>query len=130
MAQHRSIAPGVAFKPNGERCHDWVVISEPVNGEVLAVNITDSKHYPDSPCLLRKGSESWVSKHSVAYYPKAKTFLVAKLAQELSRGVLCTQFPDVSPDTLERLILGAIRCDDMTASLKIKFGLGTSRRPM
>ena len=107
--------PGTVFQvvPEGGN-HFWVVISPTKNGLVLAINITDGRHCPDSPCVIEIGEHPIVTKQSVAYYRKAREFDAAKIDAFLTAGVQLRRLPDCSPILLARIIAGAKVADDLT----------------
>ena len=106
-------APGTAFWPKG--AHPWVVISRTIKGKVLAVNITDVSHCPDSPCKIGVGDHPAITKPSAAYYKKAREFDAAKIDRELNSGVHAKRLAPCSAQLLARIIRGAKAADDLTA---------------
>jgi hypothetical protein len=104
-------SPGTAFWPIG--AHPWVVISRTIKGKVLAVNITDSDHIPNSPCKLNVGDHPCISKPSAIYYKKAREFDAAKIDQELISGKKVNPLAPCSQSLLNRIIRGAKDSDDL-----------------
>jgi hypothetical protein len=94
--------------------HFWVVISAPLNGLVLAINITDASHSPDSPCKIAPGEHPRIYKDSVAYYRKAREFEAARIDELLKNPQMLRQLEDCSPELLNRIIAGARVADDLT----------------
>lgn len=107
--------PGTAFWPIGS--HPWVVISRPIKGKVLAVNITDVGNCPDSPCKVNVGDHPCIKKPSAIYYKKAREFDAVKIDQELSSGKNAKKLSPCSPQLLARIVRGAKVADDLTAKL-------------
>ena len=106
--------PGTVFQLVGDGHHFWIVISPVRNGNVLAVNITDVKHSPDSTCKLNVGDHPGITKSSVAYYRKAREFDEQAIDREIQAGLAVRQLPDCRPAVLQRIINGAIIADDLT----------------
>ena len=106
--------PGSVFQLVGDGHHCWIVISLVRNGTVLAVNITDVKHSPDSPCKLNVGDHPHITKPSVAYFRKAREFDAQSIDREIQAGIAVRQLPDCRPDVLQRIIDGAKIADDLT----------------
>ena len=71
--------PGTVFQVKGDGNHFWVVASKVKNGNVLAVNITDERNFPDSPCKIQAGEHPKIEKPSVAYYKKAREFSATEI---------------------------------------------------
>jgi hypothetical protein len=109
-------SPGTAFWPEG--AHPWVVISRTIKGRVLAVNITDEDHCPDSPCKLKVGDHPCIKKPSAIYYRKAREFDAAKIDRELSSGKTTKKLAPCSTELLSRIIRGAKHADDLTARFR------------
>ena len=107
--------PGTAFQviPEGGN-HFWVLISPVKNGRVLAVNITDVEHCPDSPCVLEIGDHPAITKRSVLYYRQAREFEAAKIDTLIAGGVQVRKLADCSNAVLARMIQGAKVADDLT----------------
>jgi hypothetical protein len=107
--------PGTVFQviPEGGN-HFWIVVSTVRNGLVLAVNITDIRNCPDSPCVIEVGEHPAVTKRSVVFYRKAREFDAGKIDLFLAGGTQLRQLPDCSADLLARIIQGAKVADDLT----------------
>lgn len=107
--------PGTVFQviPEGGN-HFWAVISAARNGLVLAVNITDIKHSPDSPCVIEVGEHPAVTKRSAVFYRKAREFEAERIDEFIAGGVQLRQLPDCSAALLARIIQGAKVADDLT----------------
>jgi hypothetical protein len=108
--------PGTAFWPIG--AHPWVVVSRTIKGKVLAVNITDADHCPDSTCKLNVGDHPCITKPSAIYYKKAREFDAAKIDQELSSGKNAKKLAPCSQQLLNKIIRGARDADDLTARFR------------
>ena len=106
--------PGTVFQLVGDGHHFWVVISPVKNGNVLAINITDVQHSPDSPCKLNVGDHPNITKPSVAFYRKAREFDAQAIDREIQSGAAVRQLADCRPDVLQRMIDGAKTADDLT----------------
>ena len=107
--------PGLVFQLTSEGDnHFWVVISPIVKGLVLAVNITDFAHCPDSPCVFEAGSHPIIYKKSSAYYRKAREFDADKIDQLLKDGQHVRRLTDFTPELLSRLVAGAKSSNDLT----------------
>ena len=78
--------------------HFWVVISPVVDGLVLAVNITDFRNCPDSPCVFEAGIHDVITKRSVAFYRKAKEFEACKIDKFLEEGKYLRRLQDFPPE--------------------------------
>jgi len=94
--------------------HFWVVLSPVKNGRVLAANITDYAHCPDSPCVLETGDHPAITKRSVVYYRKAREFEAARIDLLITGGVQVRKLTDCRPEVLARIIAGAKVADDLT----------------
>lgn len=108
------IHPGTVFQIKGVGFHAWVVISKPLNGKVLAVNFTDVKNSPDSPCKIGIGEHPIINKPSAVYYKKAREFDVDLLNHHLNNSKELGQLEDCSRPLLERIIQGAKESDELT----------------
>jgi hypothetical protein len=97
--------------------HYWLVISEPLSGKVLCVNITDGMNCPDSPCHLSIGEHSCITKPSAIVYRRAREFSAEIIAAEKNNPRDLEFFDDASPAMLSRIIAGAKIADDLTARL-------------
>jgi hypothetical protein len=107
--------PGTVFQviPEGGN-HFWIVISAPKNGRVLAVNITDAKNCPHSPCIIEIGEHPAVTMQSAVYYRKAREFEGVKIDEFIATGENIRRLADCSPVLLERIIDGARKSDELT----------------
>jgi sensor domain CHASE-containing protein len=107
--------PGTVFQvvPEGGN-HFWVVISAPLNGKVLVVNITDEKHCPDSPCKLAVGEHPVLIKASAVHYRKTREFEAVKIDEQLQNPDLVRQLHDCTADLFQRIIDGARNADGLT----------------
>lgn len=107
--------PGTVFQivPEGDN-HFWVVISAPLNGMVLAVNITDIENCPDSPCKIAIGEHECVRKESAVHYRKAREFDEGMVDLQLQNPELVRQLQECSPDLLRKIVEGAKNADDLT----------------
>src|SRR2546426_1182410 len=94
--------------------HFWIVISEVMNGKVLAVNVTDAKHCQDSPCKIGVGDHPVIEKPSAVHYRKAREFDARLVDDRLAAGTLVRQLADCTPELLNRIIEGARIADDLT----------------
>lgn len=121
------IKPGVIFWPlpteETPKPHPWIVISQPVNGKVLTVNITDECHCPDSPCVLEIAEHVCVTKRSVIHYILFKERDAQQMSRALTRGTGLNICDDVSPDMLRRVIYGMKKTAFVRDSIKIKYGI-------
>lgn len=100
--------PGTVFQviPEGGN-HFWVVISKPINGNVLVVNITDADHCPDSTCTLHIGDHPIITKESVVYYRKSREFTATAIDAQIAEGTMVRKLDDCSSEVLNRIIEGA-----------------------
>jgi hypothetical protein len=107
--------PGTVFQivPEGGN-HFWVVISAELNGKILAVNITDEGHCPDSPCKVAVGEHPRLVKASVAYYRKAREFEAVKVDEQLQNPTLVRRLENCSPELLRKIVEGARNAEDLT----------------
>lgn len=95
---------GTVYRIRGET-HPAVVISAIVDGQVLCVNFTDAKHFPDEPSY-QIGEHSFIIKESCAAYWHAKCRPAAGIAYAIqNRAVESAEL--MRSDVLERLIAGA-----------------------
>ncbi|HEY6170458.1 MAG TPA: hypothetical protein VI454_20665 [Verrucomicrobiae bacterium] len=99
------------------RNHFWIVISSVKNGQVLAVNITDACHCPESPCKLLVGDHPVITKPSVVFYRKARLFDASAVDEQLKDGSSVRRLDDCSEALLKRIIKGAFESDDITRKL-------------
>lgn len=107
--------PGQVFQLTCEGGnHFWAVISPVVDGLVLAVNITDFRNCPDSPCVFDAGVHPVITKKSVAFYRKAREFEACRIDELLAAGQYLRQLQDFPKELLDRLIAGADKADDLT----------------
>ena len=97
--------------------HFWIVVSAPLNGKVLAINVTDAVHSPDSPCKIAPREHPRVYKESVAYYRKAREFEAARIDELLQNSQNLRKLENCSPELLKRIIEGARVADDLTVRL-------------
>jgi hypothetical protein len=97
--------------------HCWLVISEPLDGKVLCVNITDGGNCPDSPCHLAIGEHACITKPSAIVYRRAREFDAQKIVAEKARPVALSFLDEASPALLSKVIQGARQADDLTARL-------------
>ena len=111
-------APGTVFQLKGDDFHRWVIVSGIKDGKVLAVNITDETNCPDSPCKLKKGDHSSLTKDSAVFYKKAREFSAAAIDQELKSGANIRALDNCSAEVLDRIIKGAAKADDLTPRLR------------
>jgi hypothetical protein len=112
---------GTVFQLIGDAFHFWVVASDPKDGKVLALNITDGNKAPDSPCQIATGEDGFVTKPSAAYYKKAREFPVEALQDELRRGQNIRTVGQCSAPLLEKMITGAKQADDFTTKFLAYF---------
>jgi hypothetical protein len=108
-------AIGTSFQPIGFDEHLWVVISEENDdGEVLCVNITDAKHYPESTCHLGSGDHPFIIKPSVVVYKsKGVRLWPAKAIDNCFKSGSYRKHQDFKREIIERIINGAFKSDDM-----------------
>ena len=106
---------GTAFQATGFDNHLWIVISEPTKaGEVLCVNVTDAKNYPDSTCHLAIGDHEFIKKPSVIVYKSKSVRLWPEKAIDNGiRSGSFKQYADFTKEILEKIITGAFRSEDM-----------------
>lgn len=97
--------------------HFWVVISEPRNEKILAVNVTDAKNSPDSPCRLDHRDHPEITKPSAIFYRKSREFDAAMVDAQIADGRVVRKLADCSPELLQRIIDGARAADDFTIRL-------------
>jgi hypothetical protein len=97
--------------------HFWVVISKEKKGMVLAVNSTDAKKCPDSPCKLHIGDHEAITKPSAIIYRFAREFEAAKIEALCDDGAYIRRLPNCSAALLQRIIAGAKQADDLTLRL-------------
>jgi hypothetical protein len=97
--------------------HFWIIVSEPLDGKVLAVNVTDGANCPDSPCKLAVGDHPRITIPSAIIYRKAREFQASIIEHESQRPYHLQFFADATPELLEVIIAGARTADDLTAKL-------------
>jgi hypothetical protein len=121
------VKPGTAFWPpkaSYRDPHPYVVISEEIDGKVLTVNFTDIANYPSSTCIVDAAEYAPpLTKRSAVYYRNPYLWEVSRLEENLQKGDVLRQCPDVSPQLLKRIIDGARRTPDIDDPIKEKFGL-------
>ncbi len=108
-------AIGTAFQAAGLENHLWIVISAPTEeGEVVCVNITDARHYPESACHINLGDHDFITKPSVIMYKSkgVRLYPVSAIANGFNSGML-KRHPDFKPEVIKRIIDGAFASDDM-----------------
>lgn len=111
---------GATFKLKGtpeDNFHFWIIVGYEKHGRVLAINVTDEKWSPDSPCKISVGDHPVITKPSVAFYKKAREFSLEAVKTELASQIAFVRFPDASPALLKRIEDGAREADDFTARL-------------
>lgn len=108
-------AIGTCFQliPEGDN-HIWIVISKPLDGRVLCVNITDAERCLDSPCQFERDEHCTIEKRSAVIYRKARTFEAVKVDAELAWGKFVRQFPPYSDALVKRIVEGAKQATDLT----------------
>lgn len=108
---------GATFKLKGQPddCfHLWIVVGKERMGRVLAINITDEKWSPDSPCKIRVGDHPQITKKCVAFYRKAREFGAASVAKNLASQIALTKYANASEELLRKIEDGASSADDFT----------------
>jgi hypothetical protein len=105
---------GTGFQLIGDEYHYWFVVSEEKNGKVLALNVTDEKHCPDSPCKLNEGDQAEIKKPSVVFYKKAREFPAQELDKQIQSGERIRKLTDCPQETLKRMVDGAFKATDLT----------------
>ena len=96
-------------------CHYWIIISEPLGGMVLSINLTDGGKCQDSPCHLRIGEHQCITKPSAVNYRKSKEFRADILLAELENPRFLQFYEEASPALLSKIVEGAKQADDLTA---------------
>jgi hypothetical protein len=111
--------PGTVFQliPEGGN-HFWVVISKEQDGMVLAVNTTDARKCPDSPCILEVREHPTIIKRTAIIYRKAREFESLKIDREIASGTYVRRLEDCSHVLLQRIINGAKVANDLTFRLR------------
>ena len=104
---------GTIFRPRGERCHRWIVISQPKNGQVLCVSVTDEGKCPHSTCKIKIGEHCSITKPSAISYRFAREFPAAGIDREVAAGTNVDTWVDCSPELVGRIIDGAKKSDDL-----------------
>jgi hypothetical protein len=121
------LALGTAFRPPKASYripHPYVVISEEVDGEIMAVNFSDEENYPSSACFVDVAEyPEELTKRSVIYYRNPYEAKAAYIERNLGNGGVLSRCTAVSPKLLQRIIDGARRTPDIDDSVKLKFGL-------
>ena len=97
-----------------EQNHFWVVVSEPIDGQVLIVNLTGREKCPDSPCHFAIGEHPAIIKPSVIYYYKARTHDAAIMDAQLGGGRYFRVLAPFSADLVNRIREGARNAEDLT----------------
>jgi hypothetical protein len=98
---------GIVFKLKFGDSHPHIIISNPLDGYVLAVNLSDAHKHPDSTCFIQKGEHPAVTKDSAVFYKEAKPREVALLKKNLNK--YADVHPDLCPEELlQRIIAGAL----------------------
>jgi hypothetical protein len=107
-------APGTCFQLRGYGNHLWVVVSRAdTDGFVLAVNVTDEKNEPESPCKLSPGDHEFVDKPSVICYRRARLISAIKLDEHLRFEGHVRGLKPVSLELLDRIVSGGKVSDDL-----------------
>lgn len=112
--------------------HPYFVIAGPVEGRVLAVNITDLEafeHKVESTCVLRKGDHECITKDSaVNFLPNKPAELpIANMPRILAEGKIVRHYGNLTPELLEHVRQGARDSQEMCPRLKAKYGLKTAK---
>ena len=107
---------GTVFRPFSEETHPIIIISNELEGYVLAVNLSDAAKHPDSPCFIKKGEHPAITKDSAVYYKEAKPREVALLKKNLHKYAKVYEEP-CSEEILQRIIKGAFH-EDSRMTLK------------
>lgn len=111
---------GATFRLKGssEDCfHLWIIVGKEMYGRVLAINITDERWSPDSPCKINIEDHSEITKPSVVFYKKAREFSAKLVAEQLDSQIAVTRFEDASEELLKRIEENASKSDDFTSRL-------------
>jgi hypothetical protein len=120
------IKPGVVFWPKGlvgQKIHPWIVLSHPVDGNVLLVNLSDEAHDGDAECVLNVGEHPCITKPSYVYFAEYEERPSKKMGHVLAEGRLVTHYADLSPEILERVLRAARSSADLSDDVKIRYGL-------
>jgi hypothetical protein len=104
------IFPGFTFlsvRPSYTIPHLHIVISPPIDGKVLLVNVTTPKYDSDLTCVLRDGDHPFLTHDSVINYGDATASEVELLKLSV-RTKLFTPKDPVSGELLKRIQAGAL----------------------
>lgn len=107
--------PGTIFRLKGDTFHRWIVISNPKDGKVLCVSVTDEEKCPDSPCKIGVGEHLSITKPSAVSYRHAREFGAYAIDQEIASGINVDSWPNCSTELVEKIVAGANIADDLTA---------------
>lgn len=112
-------AIGTAFQVKGTGFHFWIVISGPLNGKVLVVNLTDEEHNRDWTCRLAISDYCALTKPSVIFYRKAEEWSADKIDSELSSQERLKRLPDCPLNVVARIVAGAKVSEEFKRKLLI-----------
>ena len=94
--------PGTVFQIRGQGYHFWVIISKPLDGKVLMVNVTDKENCPDSPCHLDSTDHPAFTKPCAIFYRLARTPEEKNVDRELASQQQVRQLADCSESSMAR----------------------------
>src|ERR1017187_3704907 len=107
---------GTAIKLGSDafKSHLWIVVSDvhPEKGVVLAFNLTDKDHYPNSACILNPGEHEFIEKMSAVRYFSPKLWNPQHIAEKIRDGTF-VQYKNASEALLEKIIAGAHNSEDL-----------------
>jgi len=98
--------------PEDEVLHLRVVLTPPLNGEVIVVSITTQRAKSETLVVVRPGDHPWIRHPSVVAYRYAEIQQVARIEAALAEGRAHLQ-PPMNPAVLDRIRAG-LRDSDFT----------------
>lgn len=95
-----------------ETLHLWVVVTPPIDGEVVIVSITTRRRTSETILVLRKGDHPFIEHDSVPACGYARIESVEQIEHAIKAGTAKAREP--MPDSLTQRILGCVRESDFT----------------
>jgi hypothetical protein len=97
-------------KSEGHTPHLWVVVTPPIHGEVVILNITSLKSHSDHTVIIDIGDHPFIRHPSIVYYADATLTQATNLQQAIDSGMFQTH-KDFSSDALARIQAGIFISD-------------------
>jgi hypothetical protein len=90
---------------NNELKHLFIILTKPVDGEVIVVNLSSCKDpFYDNSCILNKDNHSFIKHQSYISYRHSKIFKVVELEYKIVK-----QLEPVSNDVFNRITSGLLK---------------------